>query len=106
MAVIPTDSELLDRAADEVRSLEAEVEHLNERLDEARRAASKALVMLKQAEERGLPSCDDAARKALVNPDQHDSGCRVREAIALCQRVVDGHFRDTQAAIAEQNPTG
>ena len=90
----------------DVNFLLTEVDRLHDRLDEARRAVSKALPLLRQVEESGLPSCGEAARRALVNPDQHDSGCRVRGAIAAGQRVVDSHFSDTQAAIDEHNPPG
>lgn len=74
-------------------SVTDEPPHVVVERDALRRAAELALPLLKQAEQSGLPSCRDAARRALVNDDQHDAGCRVREAIRALDRALAGPRR-------------
>lgn len=50
-------------------------------------AVLEFLPRLERTETVGLPSCDEAAHRALVNRDQHDSGCLLRQLIYRGQRV-------------------
>lgn len=72
-----------------LRSLFAGVPSAPATLDtRARRALIEALPMLRRTEKEGMLSCSDAARKALVNDDQHDSGCLLRALIAAGERLA------------------
>lgn len=73
-------------------------------LTEAEHALANAVLEflphLKRAEDYGLPSCEQAARQALVNRDQHDSGCLLRQLIYRAEALEA--LRSQAAAVAAE----
>ncbi len=74
-------SAMLKEAASEIRSLNAENEGLRE-------AAAVALPLLESAVRVGMRSCQDAAARALVSPDQHSARCVIEQAVSRLQHAL------------------